>query len=233
MNTLIEYSTIIYAPFMESKYIKSERDKTNAMPANTLADNAVGVQKSEHQQRHWYIAIVGNKTEKACYERLSNWIKQQPNGATDYEIYLPTQKTLRLKRNGQRTYTDCILFPTLLFIKCSEKARLKEVVRLPYIKRFFVNIAGANDKGHRPVAIIPDQQIEDLKRLASDADSPISIESHVYQIGERVRVIAGNLTGLEGYVCREADNSTCLVIKMDVLGCAKVSISQELLQPII
>lgn len=217
---------------MDSNFVKNDRDKTNTMPANTLADNAVGVPESEQSRRNWYIAVVGNKAEKACYERFNKWIEQQPNGTNDYEVCLPTQKTLRLKSNGLRTYADRILFPTLLFIKCTEKARLKEVVRLPYIKRFFINIAGANDKGHRPVAIIPDHQMEDLRRLASDAESPISIESHVFQIGERVRVIAGNLIGLEGYVCREPDNSTSLVVKMDVLGCAKVSISQDFLQPV-
>ena len=60
---------------MDSNFVKNDRDKTNAMPANTLADNAVGVPESEQPQRNWYIAVVGNKAEKACYERFNKWIE--------------------------------------------------------------------------------------------------------------------------------------------------------------
>ena len=40
------------------------------------------------------------------------------------------------------------------------------------------------------------------------------------------------LVGLEGNICREIDGSTSLVVKIDILGCAKVTIARELLEPI-
>ena len=59
-----------------------------------------------------------------------------------------------------------------------------------------------------------------------------AIESCPLHLGDRVRVNGGKLVGLEGNICREIDGSTSLVVKFDILGCAKVTIARELLEPI-
>lgn len=60
----------------------------------------------------------------------------------------------------------------------------------------------------------------------------VTIESCPLHLGDRVRVNGGKLVGLEGNICREIDGSTSLVVKIDILGCAKVTIARELLEPI-
>ena len=69
-------------------------------------------------------------------------------------------------------------------------------------------------------------------RRGNDAEVHVTIESCPLHLGDRVRVNGGKLVGLEGNICREIDGSTSLVVKIDILGCAKVTIARELLEPI-
>lgn len=190
---------------------------------------AVGISKSDQEARHWYVAVVNNKSEKACLVKLQQRIQKQPDEEKAYEVYVPVQQEMSIRRDGRRKKVDRIVFPALIFIRCTERVRRKEIVCLPYIKRFMVNIAGAPQNNHRPVAIIPDYQMNNLIRMVNDAESEVSIEARPLHLGERVRVNGGKLVGLEGNVWEEPDGSTSLVIVIDMLGCAKVSIARDLL----
>lgn len=198
----------------------------------TPTADAVGVQETHKIAKNWYIAIVNNNSEKLCCERLQARIASQPEGEKDYEVYVAAQKEMREWRNGRRKLVERIIFPTLVFIRCTELMRRKEIVFLPYIKRFMVNIAGSPENGHRPVAVIPDHQMRSLMRMVSDAESQITIDSRPFRRGEKVRVNGGKLMGLEGYVLSCPDNSTSLVIDIGILGSAKVNISRDLLDSI-
>ena len=201
-------------------------------PTVTPTDGAVGVPKADKNGKHWYIAVVNNNSEKLCCERLLARIASQPDSEKDYEVYVAAQKEMRTWRNGRRKLVERIIFPTLVFIRCTDLMRRKEIVFLPYIKRFMVNIAGSPENGHRPVAVIPDQQMRSLMRMVSDAESDVTIDPRPLRRGEKVRVNGGKLMGLEGYVLQCPDNSTSLVIDIGILGSAKVNISRDLLDPI-
>lgn len=201
-------------------------------PTVTPTDGAAGVPKAAKNGKHWYIAVVNNNSEKLCCERLLARIASQPDSEKDYEVYVAAQKEMRTWRNGRRKLVERIIFPTLVFIRCTDLMRRKEIVFLPYIKRFMVNIAGSPENGHRPVAVIPDQQMRSLMRMVSDAESDVTIDPRPLRRGEKVRVNGGKLMGLEGYVLQCPDNSTSLVIDIGILGSAKVNISRDLLDPI-
>lgn len=195
-------------------------------------DDAVGISKSSMEAKHWYVAIVNNKSEKVCLERLQQRLKSQSDSENTYEAYVAIQQEMRVDRDGKRKKMDRIVFPALVFIRCTERVRRKEIVYLPYIKRFMVNIAGAPQNSHRPVAVIPDHQMYSLMRMVSDSEEQVTIESRPLHLGERVRVNGGKLVGLEGNVWEDSDGSTSLVIMIDMLGCAKVSIARDLLEPV-
>ncbi len=208
------------------------------MPKQTLSttvqktDDAVGVFRRE-EEKHWYVAIVNNKSEKSCLEKLQQRLKNQSDSEKSYEVYVAIQQEMSVRRDGKRKKVDRIVFPALLFIRCTDRLRRKEIVYLPYIKRFMVNIAGSSRGSCRPVAIIPDNQMYSLMRMVNDAEEHVTIESCPLHLGDRVRVNGGKLVGLEGNVYREVDGSTSLVVKIDILGCAKVTIARELLEPIV
>lgn len=196
-------------------------------------NDAVGIPKKPRDSRHWYIAIVNNKSERLCLEKLQQRLKNQTDNRRMYDAYVPIQQEMRVGRDGRRKKVDRIVFPALVFIRCTDTVRRKEIAYLPYIKRFMVNIAGASRHNCRPVAVIPDSQMRSLMRMVDDAESEVSIEARPLRLGERVRVNGGKLVGLEGNVWMEPDDSTSLVIKIDILGCAKVTIARDLLDPIV
>ena len=203
----------------------------NSEPAAQVG-SAVGLSGPNQAPKHWYIAIVGNNTEKVCCERMRKLFEEWRREGKNCEAYVPIQQEMRAWRNGRRTEVGRIILPTFVFVRCTELERRKDVAYIPYVRRFFVNAAGAPVNGHRPIAIIPDRQMASLMRMVDGADSPVSISSRPLRLGERVRVNGGKLVGLEGNVFREADGSTNLVVKIDILGCAMVKIARDLLEPL-
>lgn len=228
---------------MESIYIKTNTVRKDELKPIVVSVpqkgiDAVGFAKGETEttlsssalaQKHWYIAVVNNKSEKLCRDRLENRIAHQPKGEKDYEVYVALQKEMRIQPDGKRKRVERILFPALLFIRCTEVMRRKEIVHLPYIKRFMVNIAERKSGGGRPVAVIPDDQMAKLRRMIDEADEPIVVDSSPISLGTRVRINGGKLAGLEGNVLETPEGNTYFVIRVEMLGCARVCVARDLL----
>ena len=197
-------------------YINSSMD--SQVPSAQKVDDAVGV-----PNRHWFVAIVGRNTEKACRERLA---------ALGYESYVATQNETRVWRTGQKKLVERVLISNLLFIHVTEHERL-EIVKLPYINYFLTDKAGhTNDFGRHPLAVIPDSQMDMLRFMLYHADSPVTFTPEPLHLGDRIRVVRGQLAGCEGYVAMEG-NLTHLVVRIDFLGSAQVIISPEDLEKIV
>ena len=197
-------------------YINSSED--SQVPSAQKVDDAVGV-----PNRQWFVAIVGRNTEKACRERL---------GALGYESYVATQMETRVWRTGQKKQVERVLISNILFIHVTERERL-EIVKLPYINYFLTDKAGhTNDFGRHPLAVIPDSQMDMLRFMLYHADSPVSFTSEPLRLGDHIRVVRGQLTGCEGYVAKDG-NQTHLVVRIDFLGSAQVSISSDDLEKIV
>ncbi len=197
-------------------YINSSED--SQVPSAQKVDDAVGV-----PNRQWFVAIVGRNTEKACRERLS---------ALGYESYVATQMETRVWRTGQKKQVERVLISNILFIHVTERERL-EIVKLPYINYFLTDKAGhTNDFGRHPLAVIPDSQMDMLRFMLYHADSPVSFTSEPLRLGDHIRVVRGQLTGCEGYVAKDG-NQTHLVVRIGFLGSAQVSISSDDLEKIV
>ena len=145
-------------------------------------------------------------------------------------VYIASQKEMCLLPSGKRKQVDRIVFRSIVFIRCTDVLRRKEIVHLPYIKRFMVNIAGERSGGIRPVAFIPDEQMVKLRRMLDDSEEPVIIDPRPLPLGARVRINGGKLHGLEGNVLEVEDGNLNFVIRVDLLGCAKVNITRDLLE---
>lgn len=180
-------------------------------PATNVVDDAVGVAK-----RHWFVAIVNHNSEKLSADKLEKM------GIT---TYLPTQKEIRVWKNGRKSKTDRIIIPSTIFVHCTEQKR-KEIVGLPFIFRFMTNAASsAKDTAHKPPAIISDKEIERLKFMLGQSDVPVEITSKPFRTGDKVRVLRGSLAGLEGEILDMNETQSEIVVALDFFGCAKLSIN--------
>ena len=164
----------------------------------------------------WFVAILKHNTERQSSEKLNK---------LGVENYLPTQTEIRVWRNGRKSKVDRVVIPSTLFVYCTEQKR-KELVNLPFIFRFMTNKAGSANTGTsgKPLAIIPDKQIERLKFMLGQSDLPVEITSKPFNVGDKVRVIRGKLKGLEGEVCDLKSTKSELVVALNFFGCAKLSI---------
>lgn len=174
-------------------------------------DDAVGVPEVK-----WFVAIVNNRSEKINGERLAK---------IGIENYVPTQTTFKVWKNGKKASVDRIVIPTVIFIHCTEQQR-REIVRLPYIFRFMTNKAGttATEYLNKPLAIIPDKEINQLKFMLGQSDVPVIITDRPYKVGDKVRIIRGSLKGLEGEVFSTDSEKSEVMIALEYFGCAKLLI---------
>ncbi len=180
--------------------------------------DAVGVESA-----CWFVALVSNNTEKSVAEKLKKM---------GYECYVPTQKEVRIWSNGRRKLIEKVIISTIVFINCTESQR-KGIVSFPFIKRFMTDKAGISSEfGQKPLAIIPDIQMQKLMFMVGNTDSPITFKPLTYKKGDAVRVIRGNLRGLEGAIERIDSHHSELIVNIDFLGSARLKIDSQDVEPL-
>lgn len=177
--------------------------------ATSVVGDAVGVPR-----RRWFVAVVKNNTEKVVAEKLT---------ATGATCYLPVQEEIRVWRNGRRKKIERVVISSTVFVYCTEAER-REIVKLPYINRFMTDKTRLNSSGvGHPPAVIPERQIQTLRFMLGNSDSPVSVTAD-FRKGEMVRVVRGSLRGLEGEIL-ESESGSELLVRIDIFGCARVTIS--------
>lgn len=174
--------------------------------------DAVGV-----EIRKWFVAIVNHNTEKAVQERLER---------LGYETYVAKQTVVRVWRNGRKAKVDKVIIPSLVFIKCTQKER-HEIVSLPYIKRFMTDKAGASRSSvSSPLAVIPQSQIDTLRYMLGQSDIPVSFADRPLKYGDLVAVARGSLRGIEGEVVHVIDGKAEIIVRIGMIGAAKMTINE-------
>lgn len=181
-------------------------------------DGAVGVQVP-----HWFVAVVNSRHEKAVDARLKDL------GVTSY---VATQSEMRVWANGRRKLVERVVIPARVFIKCSEKQRL-DIVRLPFIQRFMVNRAVETGGLNKPVAIIPDLQMDRLAFMLGQSDALVEFDPMIFKVNDNVRVLRGPLRGLEGEIVKNPDGSHSLTVGLDILGGARITVDPRDVEKII
>lgn len=179
-------------------------------PVADVVDGTVGVEKS-----YWFVAIVNHNSEKRSSEKLND---------LNIENYLPTQTEFRVWKNGRKNKVERIVIPSIIFVYCTEQKR-KEIVGLPFIFRFMTDKAGTSSNSpSKPLATIPDEQINRLKFMLGQSDIPVEIAEKPFKAGDKVRVIRGNLAGLEGEVMDLRNSKSELIVVLNFFGCARLLI---------
>ncbi len=197
-------------------------DKSNDQSVkNTTARSCVGGAGGVAEKRQWFVAIVNHNTEKAVGERLER---------LGVESYVASQCEMRVWRNGRKAKVNRVVIPSTVFVKCSESER-RHIVTLPYINRFMTDKAGTHALQRQPLAVIPDGQIETLRFMLGNSDTPVTMTDSFCK-GDRVRVIRGGLRGLEGEVVNSAGANSELIVRIDFFGCARLTIDPINVEPV-
>lgn len=141
-----------------------------------------------------------------------------------YVSYVPVQEQWRIRKNGRKVKVERIVIPSTVFVRCSEIER-RDIVTFPFIFKFMTNLAGTPlASGRKPLAVIPDEQIDKLRFMVGNSDTPVSFSSEPYKKGDFVKIIRGNLSGLEGEVQIIDSKHSEIIVSLDVLGNARLTI---------
>ena len=175
-------------------------------------DGAVGV-----SGRKWFVAIVNPRHEKSVAEKLLK---------NNVESYVATQHEMHIWANGRRKLVDRVVIPSMVFVHCTEPQR-RQIVTFPYICRFLVNRTANSGALNKPVAIISDAEIHNLKFMLGQSESPVEFVPTEFRVKDNVRVIRGNFRGLTGEIRENSDGTHVLVVGFPLLGGAKVFIKPQ------
>lgn len=136
---------------------------------------------------------------------------------------MATQPRLRVSPSGRKKWVEAVIINSKIFIRATEKQRLS-VLSHPYIYRFMVNPTGHEVNGHKPIATVNDDEIQKLRFMLGQSDYPVEISETRYKAGNKVRIIRGSLKGLEGSVLNPDETHHQVIIHLNFLGSAKVTV---------
>ncbi len=160
--------------------------------------------------KFWVAALVQMNCEKKAAEKLN---------LLGYETFLPTQKETHNWSDRKKTI-ERIVIPMIIFIHTA-KNDLAKIRNLSFIHKL-LTLPGAKEIA----TPIPDEQIDSLKYLLVNADSPVIVTSDL-KLGDRVQIIRGALKGYKGLLCVLKENHNAVAIRINGLGYAYVTIARE------
>jgi transcription antitermination factor NusG len=152
---------------------------------------------------HWYALHTSPRHEKRVREHL---------GHRRMECFLPLFRSIHRWKNGCKAQVELPLFPGYLFVNIPRGERV-QVLSVPGVLSF------VGPRGEP--AQLPDVEIETLRSgLHLQRFEPYN---HLI-VGQKVRIKAGSLTGLEGVLVRSA-NGFRVVLTVELI---KQSVAVEL-----
>ena len=177
--------------------IINKKDDQKSLSANVTGS---GVACS----KRWLVAFVRVCHEKKTSERLTKM---------GIENFLPIQREVH-QWSDRRKVVDRVLLPMMIFVYV-DRHEQKQVLTLAAISRYMVL------RGESTPAVIPDRQMSRFKFMLDYSDETISMNTSPLAPGERIRVIKGPLTGLEGELVN-VNGKSKVAVRLTMLGCACV-----------
>ena len=184
--------------------------KTNVYSFESELESIVPVTTDrEAHPKRWIAALVQMCMEKKVGERLTK---------LGVENYVPTQTEIR-QWSDRKKKVDRVVIPMVVFVRTDEKTE-RSLRMHSFIRKILTY------PGQTAAAVIPDDQIDRLKFMLRQSDSPVEMMEQHLQVGDKVQIVRGALQGLEGEFIKNVDKSM-VAIHIEALGYACVSVSVE------
>ena len=184
--------------------------KTNVYSSESEMESIVPVTTDrEAHPKRWIAALVQMCMEKKVGERLTK---------LGVENYVPTQTEIR-QWSDRKKKVERVVIPMVVFVHTDEKTE-RSLRMHSFIRKILTY------PGQTAAAVIPDDQIDRLKFMLRQSDSPVEMMEQRLQVGDKVHIVRGALQGLEGELYKNVDKSM-VAIHIEALGYACVSVSVE------
>ena len=172
---------------------------------------ALEITRNEADGLRWFAVQTRHHHEKRIAERLQQ---------VEIETFLPVHRSVHRWKNGVNAELELPLFPCYLF------TRIKEAQRLRLIQQPGVIGIAASNTSPTPIG---DDEISRLRLVAEQ----VKAQPHPYlAVGERVRIIAGPLAGMEGILTRKKHELRVVISIEIIMRSITVEISEFEIEPI-
>jgi transcription antitermination factor NusG len=163
-------------------------------------------------EKHWYAVYTTSRHEKRVGAHFAS---------RTIEHYVPLYRAQHKWKDGSRATLDLPLFPCYVFARIAREERVS-VLEVPGV----LWIVGRSESQPTP---LPEFEIETL-RTALD---PLRVEPHpLLTAGQRVRIRAGALAGIEGIVVRRKNGLRVVITLELILRSVAVEVNADDLEPI-
>jgi len=141
----------------------------------------------QNKNKKWYAIYTKSRAEKRVYDDLIE---------KEIKAYIPLQKKLK-QWSDRKKMIETPLFTCYVFVFINIiKERLKVLQTDNVVK--FVSFSGEIDP-------IPQKEI-DMIKLIIDSNTQVEISGENFKPGDKVKVVAGSLKGLEGEIIKGKHN---------------------------
>jgi transcription antitermination factor NusG len=169
-----------------------------------------GLAAAQDISANWFAAYTNSHHEKRV---ASHFAERQ------IESFLPLYATRHRWKNRCEMNLELPLFPNYVFVRIDSRERVR-VLEVPGV----LSLVGFG----RTLAPLPDFEIEALRSGLGQR----KIEPHPYLvIGERVRIKAGPMTGMEGVLVRKKNNFRVVLALDVIMQCVAVEVDADDLEP--
>ncbi|MDR1671457.1 MAG: UpxY family transcription antiterminator [Alistipes sp.] len=164
----------------------------------------------------WYAARTRRNQEKVIKTRLEQ---------IGVEHFIPFRREVRTRKD-RRVELLVPVIPNIVFIYTDYQTSLATVndfgIRLSYIRQI-------DGRGR---LVVPQKQMDDFKLICQSNVSYSVSGPETFAKGDRVVVVGGCLTGLEGELIHAARNGGRVILKLDHIASFELTISVNNLRKI-
>ena len=147
---------------------------------------------------HWYVGRAGNCQTLSAKRKLEQW---------SVKHFVPTEQTIAV-RNGRKKLSEKPLAGNLVFIHST----LPDIAGLINYRGLPVHLI-PDRCSNTSALVVPDKQMEDFIRVFEFSLADNRQPGIILETGDRVKVIFGDLEGVEGEVI-ETDGCTYVSVSL-------------------
>ena len=168
-------------------------------PANVHKGSGFAV---ECAKRRWYIAECKPTKECTIRTMLTN---------AKYEAYVASRVEEIVYKSRNRRKKETVVIPGKVFVRAEESQLMDIMLGFSSVHRFMLNRLSES----RSYAFVPDDQMQQMQYVLGHAENPVHLTSDHLHLNQKVKVMRGALSGLEGWFFKEG-HTTNIVIKMEM-----------------
>lgn len=209
---------------------------TPKVTALTLGDDGEAVFVNENQllaesnvtplkprDAGWFVAVVRVNCEKRIAKSIQTLLNDKNIW---FEYWIPTTKVVvEDKRTKKRKRVEKLFLSTFIFCHIG-RCHLNEIRFRSDVYKMLTM------PGCRDIYCIPDHEIENYQRFVENPDEPVAPQTGTISQGQKVRVIAGSMKGIEAYVQRVKGKKAIIGCEIKYISSATIEIDRTWLEVI-